>query len=301
MPGMDRDSLSRLDLNLLLALHALLTERNMTRAGHRLGITQSAMSRSLARLRASFGDPLLVRSGRSMILTPRAEELLEPLGRVLEEVRHLVRPRTFDPARDHATIKINTPSVLALPEALLEIAATAPFLNVIVTNKWADPLAALVRGDCDLLVDTIRPSSDLFRHVRLATGRFVCLVRSGHRVAAQGKLDRATFAALTHVIIDVATRRVLDEVIEHYGVERHSTLTISNSVVAAEVVSKTDWILTTPEAIAPRLCGMFPLTMLKFPFDCPDLWLDIVWHRRSDPDPMHRWVREKVIEVISQL
>lgn len=298
---MHQDSLARLDLNLLLALHALVSEQSITRAGARLGVTQSAMSRSLLRLRDAFGDPLLVKSGRAMVLTPRAEELREPLDRMLEEVRRLVRPPSFDPATDSGTIRINTPSILSLPEALTLIAQSAPHLNVVVTNSSADPMAALTRGDCDLLVDSVRQVADPFRRLRLATGRFVCLLREGHPVLAAGALSRADYAALTHVVVEVATRRLLEEMLEQQGVVRRSLLTVPNTVVAAEMAAKTDWVLTTPAAIAPRLCAMFPLRCAEFPFAGPELWLDIIWHRRSDHDPLHRWVRETFAAAIARI
>jgi DNA-binding transcriptional LysR family regulator len=294
MPGMHPDSLARLDLNLLLVLEALIAERSVTRAGARLGVTQSAISRSLLRLRASFGDPLLIKSGRSMALTPRAEELREPLDRVLEEVRRLVRPQRFDPAVDHGTIRINTPSILALPEALIRIARAAPRLNVVVTNNAADPMAALARGDCDLLIDSVQPVPEPFCRLRLATGRFVCLLREGHPLLSAGALTRADYAAATHVVVEVATRRLLDEMLAKEGVVRHSLLTVPNTVVAAELAAQTDWVLTTPEAIGPRLCAMFPVRATSFPYDGPELWLDVIWHRRSDRDPMHRWVRQMI-------
>ncbi|MCW5770158.1 MAG: LysR family transcriptional regulator [Rhodospirillaceae bacterium] len=301
MPAMHPDSLARLDLNLLLALDALIAEKSITRAGHRLGVTQSAMSRSLLRLRASFGDPLLIKSGRSMVLTPRAEELREPLDRVLEEVRRLVRPQTFDPEVDHGTIRINTPSILALPEALIQIARAAPHLNVIVTNNAADPMAALTHGDSDLLIDSVRPVSEPFCRLRLTTGRFVCLLREGHPKLSAGGLTRADYAAATHVVVEVATRRLLDEMLAKQGVVRRSLLTVPNTVVAADLVAQTDWVLTTPEAIGPRLCAMFPLRATPFPYDGPELWLDVIWHRRSDRDPLHRWVRETIAGAIARI
>ena len=96
-------------------------------------------------------------------------------------------------------------------------------------------------------------------------------------------------------------RRLLEEMLEQHGIVRRSMLTVPNTVVAAEMAAKTDWILTTPEAIAPRLCAMFPLQRAAFPFDGPELWLDIIWHRRSDRDPMHRWVRSAIAETISHI
>jgi DNA-binding transcriptional LysR family regulator len=176
-------NLRSIDLNLLVALQALLEDRSVTRAAHRLGVSQPALSRMLARLRAILDDPLLVRSGREMVPTPRAMELVGPLEAWLSDAAGPLTPATFEPASADGVIRImatDDATEAVVTPLICDLARDAPGLRFELSALKSPVSAALTRGDADYALDTF-PESLPGCHVQhLFDDSFVCLVRTGH-------------------------------------------------------------------------------------------------------------------------
>ena len=306
MSGMYELHLRSLDLNLILALDALLEERNVTRAAARVGITQSAMSHALARLRTLTGDALLVRTASGMVTTARAEELGPPIRRALEGVATALRPpQAFDPKTAERRIRIGTGDygeIVLLPRLLKRLAKEAPRVDLRVVFQ-SDNLAGVLRsGDVDLL---LRPvfAADLGPGMysrELFDERFVCVVRRGHPLASK-RLTLTRYIAASHALISPAGKEgsQTDDALARMGVSRRVALTVPHFLVAPHIVAQSDLVLTLAARVANMLAAPLGLVILEPP---PELRLDgftmsAVWHERTHADPAQRWMREVIAEI----
>jgi DNA-binding transcriptional LysR family regulator len=295
-------NLRAIDLNLLGVLEALLDARNVSRAAEALGLSQPAVSHALARLRDVFRDPLFVRDGRGMIPTPRARALQGPVKALLGDVRRLVHPAAFDPAVAEGRFHINAPdatSVVVLANVLKRISRQAPKLDFAITNASAGRFEAMARGDIDLAIDAFEVTPPGFHQEKLVRDRLVCVARVDHPVRATG-LTVAAYADWPHANLETASSRMLDRVLEDYGIRRRTALTVPNFITAAGIVAETDWLLTLPSNLAGHLKRMLPLRIHELPFDMPEQTLDQVWHTHADRDPRHAWLRGQIAEIIRE-
>jgi len=305
--------LEQMNLNLLLALHWLLVERSVTRAAVRLGVTQSAMSRSLGQLREWFDDQLLVPADRKMLLTARAAGLLEPLTASLDGLRGLLRPpQAFDPATATGTVRMAaTEHALGavVHEFVGQLMIRAPLFDVQIEPAGRDVFSQLAAGRLDILVvpKVGRLPHDL-RAVDLLRERFLSVVRQDHPVA-QRKLTLRRFCALQHVVVyplggdaDSLVSRVLTQ----RGLERRVAVRVPYFESALRIVAETDYIVTIPAALDPTACSSIgsrrrtALVCLKTPVAMPGFVLQAVWHRRHDDDPLQRWLRELLASVLDK-
>jgi DNA-binding transcriptional LysR family regulator len=306
MPHMHELHLASLDLNLILALDALLEERSVTRAAHRVGITQSAMSHALARLRAVTGDALLVRTPTGMMATARAEELGPPIRRALEGVATALRPpQAFDPKSAERRIRIGTGDygeIVLLPRVVERLAKEAPRIDLRVVYL-GDSLAGTLRsGDVDLLlspVDAGEAGPGIYAR-KLFDERFVCVVRRSHPLAGK-KLTLARYVASSHALIAPRGKEgsMTDDALARMGLSRRVAVTVPHFLVAPHIVARSDLVLTLPARVADMLAAPLGLEILKPP---PELGLDgfsmsAVWHERTHADPAQRWAREVFAEV----
>lgn len=294
-PGMDHP-----DFNLLLTLDAVLTEGSVAGAARRLGLSASAMSRALARLREATGDPLLVRAGRGLVPTPRALELREPVHRLVEEAQAALRPAdALDLAKLVRTFTLRTREgfVENIGAALLaRIARDAPGVRLHFMQK-ADKDSALLRdGTVDLETGVVgRQTSPEVRTRALFQDRFVGVVRKDHPLA-RGRMTLARYAAAGHV--NVSRRGAaapVDEALGAAGVERR-IVTVTGSFAAALALARaSDLVATVPE----RQTGLLREGMHSFalPVVVPEIKVSLLWHPRMDADAAHRWLRGVVLEV----
>lgn len=309
-----------IDLNLVVALDALMRERSVTRAAARLGVTQSAVSHSLRRLRGLLGDPLLVRSGNGMALTPHAEALVVPvrsglitLGRALSE------PPAFEPRharRGFVLASIDLFDVLVVPALLARIRAEAPNVDVSVLAAGDRQLAEqLETGEVDAaILPQMHGRRDeaggpgLVRKT-LFRDRFVCLLRADHpalaggprrgRGAAAKKLTLERYLALSHVLISSGStgRGLVDALLAAEGRARRITLRIPHFYSALAIVAQSDLVLTGPEGLISLARPDMNVLALPVPIALPDASVNLVWHERFGNDPGHRWLRELTAEV----
>ncbi len=298
----------QLDLNLLVALDALLAEGNVTRAAERLGLTQPAMSHALNRLRALLDDPLLVRTPRGMVPTPRAEELAPAIRSALDDIDRALRGRpSFDPAtstRCFTIAAVDHGELVILPPLLARISAEAPGVDLLVRPLRLDKLEEeLESGVIDLAFGVISAEDNLatFRQ-RLFHESFVCLVRADHpKVGATISLEE--FVALDHALVGPRGRRggFVDSELQKLGLTRRVALMVPHFLVAPMMLAKSDLILTAPERIARAFAAILPLRIVPTPFELKGFDVSQMWHERQAHEPAHRWLRSLIVEICRTL
>jgi len=293
--------MSRPDLNLLVTLDVLLAEGSVAGAARRLRLSPSAMSRALARLRAATGDPLLVRAGRGLVPTPRALELRDRVGRLVEDGEAVLRPAaTLDVKRLARTFTIRTREGFVEsfgPALIARVAKEAPLVRLRFVDKPDKDSGPLREGAVDLetgvIGDTTGPE---VRALALFRDRFIGVVRKGHPLS-RGKVTAARYAAGRHVAV---SRRGLDkgpidDALQNLGLEREIATFVGGFAAALALARTSDLIASVPERHTGSLrAGMhaFPL-----PVRLPEITISLLWHPRLDADPAHRWLRGCVREV----
>jgi DNA-binding transcriptional LysR family regulator len=303
--AMNEVHLGALDLNLLVTLDALLVERNVTRAASRIGITQSAASHALARLRALTGDELLVRGSGGMTPTTRAEELAAPVRRVLADIAQMLAPaRTFDPATATMRFAIGTTDyaeLVMLPRLVARLAREAPGVELRARNIGADAAGALAAGELDVALSPTRPADERSGiHARkLFDETFVCVVREGHPLARK-RLTLARFAAASHALISPRGEEggFVDDALARRGLRRRVAVAVPHFLVAPYVVASSDLVLTLARRVADLLAAPLRLAVLAPP---PELGVtgftvSAMWHDRTHDDPARRWLREVLVQ-----
>ncbi|MBW1761132.1 MAG: LysR family transcriptional regulator [Deltaproteobacteria bacterium] len=302
---MEPTRLSGLNLNALVALDALLSERNVTRAARRVGITQPAMSQSLARLRELFGDPLLARKGRTMILTPRAEAMLLPLSDALLSVeRALQLGMGFDAATSTRIFKIALTDLsvtMVLPSLLRLTGKRAPGVRV-----QAEPLSSarlsdqLSSGEIDLVIAVYLTSAGGLRTETLLVDDYVCLVRRGHALARRKRVCIDDYQAHRHVAYTPVgfVPRPMSEAVPGVASATGIRASVPYLLALPDVVRGTDLVATVPRRLLSAPIDFDGLVTLEAPPELPPVVHSQWWHPRFDSDPAHQWLREHVREAI---
>lgn len=298
---MRRFDLANFNLNLLLALDGLLMHRSVTAAAKRVRVTPSAMSHSLSELRSLLDDPLLVRSGRGMVLTPRAEALVGPLHTLLGDVERLLREGgLFEPATAARRFVIAAPDFLAallVPPLIAAVAREAPGVSLEVVpstrrgNAWL-----LETGDVDLALGAIVDEAPGIRRMDLCTEGFACAARKGHP-SIDGALDLDTYVETPHLLItlgDDAAPTWVDEALAKLGKKRTVAVRVRYFTAAPLIVARSDLLLTGPSMLVRYFAELVPLQVLRPPIELPTYPEEAYWHERFDDDPAHTWLRNHV-------
>lgn len=292
------------DLNLLVTLDVLLAEGSVARAAERLRLSPSAMSRALARLRATTGDPLLVRAGRGLVPTPRAFALREQVSRLVVDGAAVLRPaETLDLERLARTFTLRTSEGFVEnfgPDLIARIGRQAPGVRLRFVQKPDKDSAPLRDATVDLETGVVGKATGpeviaqaLFRD------RFIGVVRKGHALA-RGKITPRRYAAGRHVLV---SRRGLDsgpidDALQPLGLQRDIAAIVGGFSAALSLARASDLIAAIPERHTGNLrAGMhsFPL-----PVATPEITVSLLWHPRMDGDPAHRWLRACVREACAQ-
>ena len=295
--------MSKPDLNLLVTLDVLLAEGSVARAAKRLRLSPSAMSRTLARLRETTADPLLVRAGRGLVPTPRARELAGRVGQIVQEAETLLRPAAeVDPRRLEQTFTLRTSEgfVETFGPALIErVSYEAPGLRlrfVPKPDKNSDPLR---RGDVDLETGVVESTTGPeVRTQALFRDRLVGVVRSHHPLS-RGRITPARYASGRHIGVSRAGffgKETVDEALAPLGLSREIVAVLAGGFsTAIAVVRSSDLIATVPEHHTATLrAGMHTFAL---PVSVADFTVSLMWHPRLEADPAHRWLRSCVREV----
>lgn len=302
--------MSEPDLNLLIALDVLLADGSVAGAARRLGLSASAMSRTLARLREATGDPLLVRAGRGMVLTPHAEALRQRTQTALHGARALLLPSSSEPdfqtLQRTFTIRSNDGFVEVFGAPLIAAAtAAAPFVRLRFAAKAEKTAAHLREGTADLEIGVLGEMGPEVRVQALFRDRFLGVVRKGHALEAQPELSAERYASFGHV---VATRRLrssgpVDEALADLGLKRTIVAVVPSFTAALAVARASDLVALVP---ASFMCGQpdHPASAATYAFELPvateKITVSQMWHPRVDADPVHRWLRQLVLAVCRQ-
>lgn len=286
------------DLNLLVTLNVLLEEGSVAGAGRRLRLSPSAMSRALARLRRTVGDPLLVRAGRGLVPTPRALALRDRVGSLVDEAQSVLRPAESLDLRQLArtfTLRTSDGFVESFGAALLlRLRKEAPLVRLRFVQK-ADKESTLLReGTIDLETGVIdEATSPELRTRALFRDRFVGVVGTRNPLRKQ-KVTPGRYAAGKHVAVSRtgATRGLIDEALAALHLERDVVAIVGGFAAALALARGSDLIATIPERHTGTLrTGMFAF---RLPFETPPITVSMIWHPRMDADPAHRWLRNCV-------
>lgn len=290
--------MSRPDLNLLVALDVLLAEGSVAAAASRLRLSPSAMSRTLARLREATGDPLLVRAGRGLVPTPRALELRERVGALVDDAEAVLRPaEAIDVATLDRTFSLRASEgfVETFGAALLaRVRAEAPHVRLRFVPKSNKESAPLREGTVDLETGVVgKTTGPELRAQALFRDGFVGAVRPGHPLA-RGRRTAARYARCEHVVVSRRgdARSEIDETLASIGLERRVAVIVGGFASALALARASDLVATVPERHTEGLrAGMQTFSL---PFATPEITVSLLWHPRLDSDPAHRWFRECV-------
>jgi DNA-binding transcriptional LysR family regulator len=287
------------DLNLLVTLDVLLAEGSVARAAQRLRLSPSAMSRALARLRETTGDPLLVRAGRVLVPTPRALELRERVARLVQDAEAVLRPtEVLDLKKLARTFTLRTSEGFVEsfgPDLIARVGKEAPGVRLRFVHKANKDSAPLREGAVDLETGIVgTTASPELRAQALFRDRFIGVVRLGHPLS-EGEITSSRYAAGRHILVSRRglDRGPIDEALQ--PLEREIATIVGGFATALALARATDLIASVPERHTANLrVGMhsFPL-----PVSLPEFAISMLWHPRLDADPAHRWLRSCLREV----
>jgi len=290
----------RLDLNLLVALDVLLAEKSVSLAADRLRLSQSATSSALGRLRDYFGDELLVVKGRAMILTARAEELIEPVRAVLEQIRTTIAiAPDFDPATCDRQIRVmasDYSTQVLLASALAMFESEAPHMRFEITPMDDNPVEQIERGQIDLLltidyaISADHPSQVLFEDDYVVVG-------DAANPALAGEMTRDKYFSLGHVTARFGRSRTPafdDWFVRRQKTQRRIEVVAPTFLSQTALVMGTRRIATMHRRLARQMVGTLPLVMREMPFDIPPIREAIQWHISNNNDRAIRWVVERL-------
>ena len=294
------------DLNLLVALDALLREKSVTNAGRRIHLSQSAMSGALARLRHAFNDELLVPGRGGMTLTPLAEGLVGPVAAILRDTQETLSAHVrFDPSTSRRTFTIaasDYATAVLLGEAVREMNAQAPHVTLVIL-PLRDRLEELDDLDVDVcilpqaVVPPARPHELLFRDT------FTCLVWRGNTDVSD-RLTVDQFTALGHVVVSFAddcTTCGDDRFAPRMGLDRRAEVVVPNFHALPSLIVGTNRIATVQKRLATKLAASHPVRVVDLPIPIPPLDEAMSWHPRFDRDPAHMWFRTLLKRVASAM
>lgn len=300
MMSIDHANLSRLDLNLLVAFDALLTERSVTRAATRVGLGQSAMSHSLARLRTLFGDELLTRSAEGMRPTPRAMALADPVRLTLAQIQSTVlQSEAFEPATADRVFKIglaDSIEVAVIPRLIERLQASAPGVSLRLrsTNRMSI-LEELDTGTLDLGIGVFNQGQTHHKRRQLHTDSFLCLF-SPEQLDLTPPISLQDYLRWPHVLTSLAddARGAVDEALAKSKLKRSIVMTTPGFLAVPFVVRRARVITTMPSRLARYFSEAFGLVTSPVPIDLPSFTISLLWHASFDHDPGHRWLRQTV-------
>ncbi len=301
--NMHQVDLSTVDLNLLKLFEALVRERSVTQAGLRLGLSQPAASRALARLRTMLGDRLVVRGKLGLELTPRGEALAAPVAKLLDDARGLISPAVFDPASATGRITIAAHdhlSLMVLAGLMARLERHAPALSLHIAQPVGDNVRLIEQGGAELALGIFKTLPGSFHRRGLYADSLVCVARSGHPGLTDG-LSLERYVSLRHIAVTISGvgESAVDVALSAQGLTRHVALRVPHFLAGAMLVADSDMILTLPGRLAHQLAKTLPLALLDLPLPVAPLSPAMIWHERFHRDPAHVWVRQQLVDVVA--
>ncbi len=290
-----------MDLNLLPVVLTLLEEENVTRAAARLNLSVPATSRALDRARRVFGDPLLVRSGRGVVMTPRGRALLPELGRVMATIADVTeRPGAVVPERIRRTfvVRANEAVIASAGAELVTLARReAPHAEISFELESADDMAALRRGDADLAIGSYSDATTDIRSENLLDEHLVAVVRRNHpQLNARSRPNLKLFAALDHLDVSRKGKRkaALDGLLAEASLRRNVLAVVPSFAVALAIVARSDATAIVPSRLASILLEGGSIVAYRPPIALPTVAISQLWHDSNTHDQPHQWLRSCV-------
>jgi DNA-binding transcriptional LysR family regulator len=292
------------DLNLLVVFDAIMQEKTLTRAGQRLGMSQPAVSHALARLRHTLRDELFVRTPDGMSPTPRAERMARPARAALHELQATLEVDEFDASEASRSFTVATNNCAAravIPVLVRRMAKLAPSVVLDVRPIGAqNVLDQLDGGEIELALTTLIDGGDRFKCVGVLDDEYAVVMWNMHPMAAGSELSMEDFAALPHIEVSSSDddTHFVDDVLAEHGLARLIAAKLPlHSLVSVLVGSRA--LAVVPRRVAVDLGAVCPLTTLPLPFPSPRVALSMIWHRRLDNHPAHRWLRATLRDAVA--
>jgi DNA-binding transcriptional LysR family regulator len=289
--------LRNVDLNLLHALYALLEERHVSHAAKRSFLSQPAMSRALDRLRETFGDPLLVRTGRVYERTPRGERVLRELESIMGRLAAMVQGEEFYPARSQERFRVamtDHGSTILLPALLERVRKAAPHARLEISAWRTQAYEDVVAGRIDLALSAEAVPPTLESEV-IFNLDFVCLVGSTQPVRKR-RFTLKQYLQLPHALVETlgGQQTMVDRPLAQLGVKRRVALRLPFFLPAIFAIAKTDLVLTVPRKLAKITAPIAGLRVVEPPREIEAFPYFIAWHSRLSTEPAHAWFRDQV-------
>jgi DNA-binding transcriptional LysR family regulator len=296
--------LRSIDLNLLVVLDVLIAERSVQQAGRRLGLSQSATSHALDRLRKLLGDQILVRTASGMEPTPRALSLAGPLRAALQEIEGALTPATFDPreAEGGFTIAVETYGTIVVLPQLVDMRKEAPGIDISIWSGSVDEiLAGIDRGTFDLAIGSFINLPDRFMTCHLLSDEYVCVMRAGHP-QAQASLSLDAYLAADHLLLSMSNARSdeVDEALAACGRARRIVMRVPHALAAVIALARSDMLASWTRRAATIFAATASLACTDLPFPVPAANFRLVWNRRLHDSPGHAWLRRKLVAIAAQ-
>jgi DNA-binding transcriptional LysR family regulator len=291
------------DLNLKPVFEALFRHGSVTRAAAEMGLTQSAMSSALGRLRRQLGDPLFVNTRSGMLPTPRALELAPA---VTERWRWCAAPSgrarlsTAPHARSLRVYMTDVGETVLLPRLMRHLHEHSPVIRLETAQLPAGELAVrLETGDIDLAVGYVPQLRDKVRRTRLFEEHYVCMTRPDHPLGRRAPLTLKEFLAARHVLISSmgSGHQVLERTLADHGVEENVALRVPHFVVVPLIVAGTDLIVSLPSRVAEASARLVKVKVHPLPIPIPSFDVSLYWHARVENDAANRWLRGAMLEL----
>ncbi len=297
-------NLSDKDLNLFVVFDVIYTERNLTKSGEVLGITQPAVSNALSRLRENFNDELFVRTSKGMVPTPVAENMVNDIRQALDLIRSSIsESKSFNPKTANATFRISigdTSEYRLLPQLIKNISNSAPGVDVesYLTPRTETP-KELAAGNIDFAIDPPIHSDPNLRNKKIYQDDYVLVVNKKHPIAKKKKISLEDYLSLSHIHISKRASGLghVDTTLNRLGLARRIALKAQHFLVAPYIIDQSDLAMTTIKSFSRGR----ELKVFQLPFKINPLVLHLYWHVNKDMDPANKWMRELILKTYGKI
>ena len=297
-------NLSDKDLNLFVVFDVIYTERNLTKSGEVLGITQPAVSNALSRLRENFNDELFVRTSKGMVPTPVAENMVNDIRQALDLIRNSIsESKSFNPKTANATFRISigdTSEYRLLPQLIKNISNSAPGVDVesYLTPRTETP-KELAAGNIDFAIDPPIHSDPNLRNKKIYQDDYVLVVNKKHPIAKKKKISLEDYLNLSHIHISKRASGLghVDTTLNRLGLTRRIALRAQHFLVAPYIIDQSNLAMTTIKSFSRGR----ELKVFQLPFKINPLVLHLYWHVNKDMDPANKWMRELILKTYGKI
>ena len=300
-------NLASIDLNLLLVFDAIMKEKNVTRAGERIGMSQPAMSNALNRLRYHLKDELFVRSSEGMLPTPRAIELSTPIRSALDGIETALDPSEFNPLTSTRTFSIGTNDYcvsILIPKLAAAMQKDAPNINIRLVSSAGHTFEMLDSQEIDFGISAISEVPDRYGNEICIEDKYVLLMRTNHPLS-KGTITNDRFVNARHMVISPRgeTHGFVDDDLAEIGMKRTIAMTVNHFSSAPGILANSDLILTAPKRFADAFAPLYSLITRPAPFTGDQTFssVKLIWHKKLANHSGHIWFRKYLQTVASSL